>query len=267
MPTTSEENSIFDFEVSENEIDMAKSVPKLKGPSNWRDWEVMMFMVLGTNNRVYVQLIRDEIKMPPAPVYEDPSHDSVKALLFKEAEGDKEKKALITEAAIETRSIQIVTFNSELRKNHADGEEKWERANNRDFLQFVSTLGPEAFSAVSHVTNVREAYLELKNVYWSPSHIAIYHRFKKFVNLRYKKGDPETFMIRFKNALGDYTAFVGNMAPMQELCHFKRAVLGNLRCRWFILNLRINEEDPDWIDQVYHDFIEAVRLNQMLSKS
>lgn len=69
------------------------------------------------------------------------------------------------EAAIEARSIQIVASNLELQKHHADGEEKWERANNRPFLQFVSTLGPEALSMVHHITNVREVYLEQKDVY------------------------------------------------------------------------------------------------------
>lgn len=248
-------------------MNMAKSVPKLKGESNWRVWEAQMFMILGFNNPVYVQLIRDEIKMPPAPVYEDPSHSSVRALLLKEAEGNKEKDACITEEAIEARSIQIVASNLELRKHHADGEEKWERANNRAFLQFVSTLGPETFSMVSHITNVREAYLELKRWYWNPSHHATYNRFKKFVNLRYKKGDPHNFVMRFKKALEDYTAFVGEMTPMQELCHFKRAVLGNHRCHAFIPNLTINEEDPDLMDQVYHDFVNAVTLHQMFSKS
>ncbi|KAJ5416097.1 hypothetical protein N7465_004792 [Penicillium sp. CMV-2018d] len=92
MSTTSEENSIV------NEIDMAKSVPKLKGASNWREWEVQMFMIFGFNNRVYVQLIGDEIKTPPSPVYEDPQ-GSVRALLFKE--GNKDKEIRIMEAAIE----------------------------------------------------------------------------------------------------------------------------------------------------------------------
>ncbi|KAJ5700627.1 hypothetical protein N7536_003640 [Penicillium majusculum] len=251
MSTISEENSIFDFEVSDNEIDMAKLVPKLKDASNWRKWDAQM----------------NEIKMSPAPIYENPSHNSVKALLFKEAKANKDKEIHITEDAIEARSIQVVTSNLELRKHHADGKEKWERANNRAFLQFVSTLGPEALSMVHHITNVREVYLELKDVYWNPSHIATYRRVKKFVNLRCKRGDSYIFVMRFNKALGKYTAFVGNMTPMQEPNHFKRAVPGNPRCRVFILNLTMNEEDPDLMDQVYQDFVVAVRVHQMFSRS
>ncbi|KAJ5231058.1 hypothetical protein N7489_011766 [Penicillium chrysogenum] len=252
MSTSSNENTIFDFEVRKDEIDLAKSVPKLKGASNWRMWETQMFMVLRFNNPVYVQLIRDEI--------------NVRALLFKEAEGNKEKQTHITAEAIEARSIQIVASNLELRKHHADGEEKWERANNRAFLQFVSTLEPPISSSLYDIINVREAYLALKGLHWNPSHHATYLRFKKLVNLRYKRGDPHTFVARFKNVLGDYTAFVGDMTPLQELCHFKRAVVGNPRCRFFILNLTINE-DPDLMGQVYRDFVTAVRLHQMFSKS
>ncbi|KAJ5477806.1 hypothetical protein N7530_003315 [Penicillium desertorum] len=267
MSTSSNENTIFDFEVRKDEIDLAKSVPKLKGASNWRMWETQMFMMLRFNNPVYVQLIRDEIKMPPAPIYEDPSRSSVRALLIKEAEGDKEEEARITAETIEARSIQIVSSNLELRKHHADGEEKWERANNRAFLQFLSTLEPQISSSLGNITNVREAYLALKDLHWNPSHHATYLRFKKLVNLRYKRGDPHTFVARFKNVLGDYTAFVGDMTPLQELCHFKRAVVGNPRCRFFILNLTINEEDPALMGQVYRDFVRAVRVHQMFSKS
>lgn len=57
-----------------------------------------MFMIFGFNNHVYVQLIGDEIKTPPSPVYEDPQ-GSVRALLFKE--GNKDKEICIMEAAIE----------------------------------------------------------------------------------------------------------------------------------------------------------------------
>jgi hypothetical protein len=89
----------------------------------------------------------------------------------------------------------------------------------------VSTLGPKAFSVVHHITNIRVTYFGPKDAYWNPSHIATYHRVKKFVNLRYKRGDSHIFVMRFKKALGDYTVFVGNMTPMQELYHFKRAVL------------------------------------------
>lgn len=73
--------------------------------------------------------------------------------------------------------------------------------------------------------------------------------------------------MRFNKALRNYTAFVGNMTPMQELYHFKSAVLGNPRCRVFIPNFTTNEEDPNLMDQVYHDFCLTMRVHQMLSRS
>lgn len=66
-----------------------------------------MFMILGFNDRVYIQLIRDEIKTPPSPVYED-LHGSVRALLFKE--GNKDMEIHIMEAAIEARSDRRFQF-------------------------------------------------------------------------------------------------------------------------------------------------------------
>ncbi|KAJ5169808.1 uncharacterized protein N7500_002591 [Penicillium coprophilum] len=267
MSTSTEENLIFDFELSENERDLIRSVPKLQGESNWRAWEANLFTALGCNYPICVWLIKDQFKMPPAPVYDDPSHASVKALLFEEATGNKEMENNITEDAIEARSIEIVASNLSLRERHADDEEKWATANARASFYLRSTVGPEALSMIFYIPNVREAYLKLKTVYWSPSHHAIYRRFKKLDHLRYRKGDPETFVVRFQKILGDYTAFVGKMTPLQELCHFKRAIIGSPRCRVFIPSLRVNEEDPDLMNQVYRDFVTAVRIFQTLPKS
>ncbi|OQE43467.1 hypothetical protein PENCOP_c003G03281 [Penicillium coprophilum] len=203
--------------------------------------------------------------MPPAPIYEDPSHASVSALLFEEAGGNKEMENNVTEDAIKARSIETLASNLALRESHADDEEKWARANASFYLR--STVGPEACSLVCHISNVREAYLELKKVCWSPSHHAIFRRFKKLDNPRYKKGDPQTFVLRFQKILQDYTAFIGKMILLQELCRFRRAVIGSPRCRVFIPSLRVNEEDPDLMDQVYRDFVTAVRLFQTLPKS
>ncbi|KGO73330.1 hypothetical protein PITC_086180 [Penicillium italicum] len=92
---------------------------------------------------------------------------------------NKEKEPTITEAAIKARSIQIAASNLELRKRHTDAEEKGERADNRTFLQFVSSLGPKAplhgWSYHQHIHGC-EVYLELKDVYWNSSQIATYNR-------------------------------------------------------------------------------------------
>ncbi|KAJ5840777.1 uncharacterized protein N7525_005965 [Penicillium rubens] len=255
MSTSSNENTIFDFEVRKDEIDLAKSVPKLKGASNWRMWETQMFMMLRFNNPVYIHLVA--VSEP---------------CFSKRLRATKKSKLTLLQRLLKLApsklSLQIWSYASTavMAKRSGKGLEKWEKANNRAFLQFVSTLEPHISSSLYDIINVRVAYLALRDLHWNPSRHATYLRFKKLVNLRYKRGDPHTFVARFKNVLGNYTAFVGDMAPLQELCHFKRAVVGNPRCRFFILNLTINEEDPDLMGQVYRDFVTAVRLHQMFSK-
>jgi hypothetical protein len=265
MPPSIKRISIFDFKVSEHEIDLGKSVPKLQGSSNWRAWEKQMLRMLGLNNKVYVQLINDEMPMPPPPTYEDTSHASVKALLLKEAEGNKEMECRISEEVIEARCAQIVASNLELYKRYADGEEKWETANKCALQQFVSTLGPEAYALVSGHSNVHDAYTKLAEEYWDETHYGSYSRFYKLLNLQYKKGDPHTFVVRFKKLLGDYTEVVGKMTPMQEFCHFKWATIDNDLCYTkYLIDLDIDDEEPD-LDQIYSDFIKIMRENQMVS--
>ncbi|KAJ5448738.1 hypothetical protein N7445_003559 [Penicillium cf. griseofulvum] len=217
----------------------------LPGWSNWRAWEKQMLRMLGFNNNIYVQLINNELGMLPPPIYEDTSHASVKAQLFKEVEGNKEMERRITEEVIEARCAEIVTANLELRKRYADGEEK-----------------PEASALVSGHLTVHDAYLELMVEYWDQSHYGSYLWFEKLLNLRYTNVDPHTFVVHFKKLLGNYTEVVGKMTPIQEFCHFKRATIDNDLCySMFLVDLDLEiDEDPD-LDQIYSEFIRVMSEN------
>ncbi|CAP97524.1 hypothetical protein PCH_Pc22g02360 [Penicillium rubens Wisconsin 54-1255] len=168
MSTSSNENTIFDFEVRKDEIDLAKSVPKLKGASNWRMWETQMFMMLRFNNPVYVQLIRDEIKMPPPPRLPSTQIHLVavsEPCFSKRLRATKKSKLTLLQRLLKLApsklSLQIWSYASTavMAKRSGKGLEKWEKANNRAFLQFVSTLEPHISSSLYDIINVRVAYL------------------------------------------------------------------------------------------------------------
>lgn len=80
-----ESYNIEDFEVSRHEIDCADSVPKLKGQSNFRDWETALFLALTANNRYYVRMLSHGIPIPLPPEYANTSREEVKQLLLSDA--------------------------------------------------------------------------------------------------------------------------------------------------------------------------------------
>lgn len=48
-----ESTEIEDCEVNNNEINISDSVLKLKGQSNFRDWETALYLALSANNQFY----------------------------------------------------------------------------------------------------------------------------------------------------------------------------------------------------------------------
>ncbi|KAL2705545.1 hypothetical protein AAEP93_000795 [Penicillium crustosum] len=80
-----ESYNIEDFEVSRYEIDCADSVLKLKGQSNFRDWETALFLALTANNRYYVRMLSYGIPILSPPEYANTLQEEVKQLLLSDA--------------------------------------------------------------------------------------------------------------------------------------------------------------------------------------
>ncbi|KAJ5951163.1 uncharacterized protein N7479_009576 [Penicillium vulpinum] len=245
---------IEDFEVR-GELDITGSVPKLEGAVNWQDWEVSLKIALGANNRFYVHIISHGIERPLPPPYRENSTDAIRSLL--QQEGITE----INSTAIRERGIQVVEENKLLRKAYNDKCSKWVTCNSRAFLQMKKTLGVNASSSVAQMTGVREAYLKLRKTYFTIPHQQSYVRFTKFNDMRYEGGAASEFVRKFQGALRDLNQMAGDLSPILELCHFKKAIVDNPRCLPFMQNLKIDERDGHFIDKVYAEFKYTLDLN------
>ncbi|KAJ5508411.1 hypothetical protein N7527_010554 [Penicillium freii] len=232
---------IEDFKVNNNETDFSDSVPKLKGQSNYEDWETAFGLALSATNRCYTHMVTNGIPIPTPPSYADTSPEA-------------KTNITVTPIKVRTRARELAETNEELCKEHHRKWDNWQSCNSRAFIQLPKTLTIEAASLVSQITDVHEAFKKLREKYAAFSSQYMYARYTKWVDLRFKNGTASDFVRRFQEALRDLTAFGGSVTPLIELCQFKKAIAENARCYAFLQDLEVNEDDPDLMDEVYFEF-------------
>ncbi|KAG0159435.1 hypothetical protein PDIDSM_6957 [Penicillium digitatum] len=91
--------NIEDFTINSHEIDISSAVPKLKGQSNFRDWETALYIAL---------------QLTTIPEYQDSSPEAVRNLLIEEAQdlaGDHTTTVVISVAEIRDRVKQVIESN------------------------------------------------------------------------------------------------------------------------------------------------------------
>ena len=69
----------YDFD-RQKESDISKIVPKLKGESNFAQWQHRLYMALRGNNKTYVDLIQGTVNKPTPPDLYDESVETVREL-------------------------------------------------------------------------------------------------------------------------------------------------------------------------------------------
>ncbi|KAJ5922148.1 hypothetical protein N7516_009851 [Penicillium verrucosum] len=259
---------INNFEIDRSEIYFHNVVPKLKGQSNFRDWETGLLLGLSANNEYYARMLTHGIPIPSAPFYYNTSVDAVRAELLEAAKavsGEDTDDIVITSSQVHTRTIELEEINAQRKEKYDSQRNNWRTCNSRTLLNLRKTLGIEAISLIAQITDAREVYQKLRKTYASPSHQQSYDCYAKWVDLRYKNGSASNFVRKFQEALREVTATSGAPSQMLELCQFKRAIFENPRCAAFLQNLRVNEEDPDWMDEVYFEFIETETHNRLVN--
>ncbi|KAJ9490407.1 hypothetical protein VN97_g2841 [Penicillium thymicola] len=259
---------IDNFEINRSEIDFHDVVPKLKGQSNFRDWETALLIGLSANNEYYSRMLTIGIPIPSAPFYYNTPVDAVRAELLEAAKavsGEDADDIVITPSQVRTRTIELEEINAQREKKYYTQRNNWKSCNSRTLLNLRKTLGIEATSLIAQITDAREVYQKLRKTYASSSHQQSYACFVKWVDLRYKNGSAPNFVRKFQEALREVTATSGVPSQMLELCQFKRAIIENPRCVAFLQNLRINEEDPDWMNEVYIEFVDTEAHNRLVN--
>ncbi|CAI7581589.1 unnamed protein product [Penicillium palitans] len=252
---------IEDFEVNNNETDFSATVPKLKGQSNYRDWETALCLALGGSNPYYTHMVTNGIPTQTPPSYADTSPEAVRQMLIEEAQTTTEvdtTNITITRTQVRARAEELVETNEELCKEYHTKWGKWQACNSRAYIYLRKTLTIEASSLLFQITDVHEAFKKLRERYTAFSFPQMYARYTKWVDLRFKNGTASDFVRRFRKALRDLTAFGGSVTPLIELCQFKRVIAENARCHAFLQHLRVDENDPDFMDEVYLEFEQSL---------
>ncbi|KAG0161170.1 hypothetical protein PDIDSM_8704 [Penicillium digitatum] len=180
--------NIEDFTINSHEIDISSAVPKLKGQSNFRDWETALYIALAANNRYYTYMISNGIPIPKIPEYQDSSPEAVRNLLIEEAQdlaGDHTTTVVISVAEIRDRVKQVIESNIVLRK--------------------------KPFSHIAQNTDVRDSFKKLRATYAVTSHQHSFARYTKWTDLRFKNGTASEFFKKAINENPKCYAFLQNL--------------------------------------------------------
>ncbi|QQK46720.1 hypothetical protein Pdw03_1618 [Penicillium digitatum] len=262
--------NIEDFTINSHEIDISSAVPKLKGQSNFRDWETALYIALAANNRYYTYMISNGIPIPKIPEYQDSSPEAVRNLLIEEAQdlaGDHTTTVVISVAEIRDRVKQVIESNIVLRKEYNLKCTNWDLCNSRANLLLRGTLSPEPFSHIAQNTDVRDSFKKLRATYAVTSHQHSFARYTKWTDLRFKNGTASEFVRKFQETLRDLTSIDGKINSVYVLCQFKKAINENPKCYAFLQNLRVDEKDVNLMDQVYAEFLEVNIHNRSMNPS
>jgi hypothetical protein len=118
-----------------------------------------------------------------------------------------------------------------------------------------SSLGVEPKKAVSRVSDAREAYLKLENLYGGTSAQSIYVVWEKWVKVRYaSKNIPKTFVEKFKNALQDVRDQSVDVTATVVLAQFQQAIKSHPDTTTFMADMKVDIYDPELMQKVYEEF-------------
>ncbi|KAJ9481030.1 hypothetical protein VN97_g12481 [Penicillium thymicola] len=220
-----EPSSTFEFNFDRhNESDIDKTVPKLKGESNWAIWEHRLYMALKENNKAYIKIIQEEDTRPTRPDYLDISEDAVRQIALVKLKGNAE---LVTDLVVRELIKERQHENTRLRSEWQKEIDKWEQCNARACNMIFSTLDPIPASHIAKVQSVREVYKILYAEYGTPSWHTNFKRFEVLCNLQYKGNNPEEFVRKFKEAVFEITQRGSKLDANTTLNFFIRAIQNN----------------------------------------
>ncbi|KAJ5124616.1 Reverse transcriptase RNA-dependent DNA polymerase [Penicillium bovifimosum] len=223
-------STVYDFDRQE-ESDISKVVPKLKGESNFSQWRLRLYMALRENNKIYVDLLNGDLTEPTPSVLADVSPDVVREVLIHRASN----AAFITDNVVPNVRCCNLIF---------------------------STLDAIPASHVQSIENAFQCYAMLRAEYESSSWQGNFRRFEVLDNIQYKN-NPQDFVRRFKDALFEIHQRESQLSPNMILNFFVKAIHLNPRCQVFIQNLNPDLNDPNFLAKVYSDFIMTEGSNRI----
>ncbi|CAP85381.1 Pc20g00520, partial [Penicillium rubens Wisconsin 54-1255] len=184
----------YDFD-RQKESDISKIVPKLKGESNFAQWQHRLYMALRGNNKTYVHLIQGTVNKPTPPDLYDESVETVRELAQHRAtsavfaSGSSDPIAPVSDVVVRELVKEQKQKNKELLREYQVLVDKWDLFNIHCCNQIFSTLDTIPASYVHNVENPRDAYKLLRAEYGSSPWQGDFKRFEVLINLQHKNNN------------------------------------------------------------------------------
>ncbi|QQK46171.1 Retrovirus-related Pol polyprotein from transposon TNT 1-94 [Penicillium digitatum] len=209
-------------------------------------------MALKENNKAYIRVIQEEHTRPSRPDFLDITEEAIRQLAIIKVGGNAD---LVTDLVIRELAKERQHENTRLRADWQKEMDKWDTCNTRACNLLFSTLDPIPASLVDKVENAREAYKILQAEYGTPSWQTNFKRFEILCTLQYKGNNPQDYVRRFKEALFEIYQRGSNLDANTTLNFFIRSIQNNPRCQIFIQALKPNIKDPNFMVEIYREFI------------
>ncbi|KAJ6186646.1 hypothetical protein N7519_007947 [Penicillium mononematosum] len=129
----------------QNESDILKIAPKLKGDSNFAQWQHRLYMALKENNKICIEIIHGIVQQPPPPdlyksievIREFAMHQVVSTA---SASGLKDPTSTVTDNVVRELVKERKRENAEISVKHQIVHHKWDLVNTRCCNLIISTL-------------------------------------------------------------------------------------------------------------------------------
>lgn len=237
---------------------VAFNIPVLKGSSNWDDWHERFLRVTCAINPVHWDIFTGKVG-PPVRTDCDLHMHFCEAAVSNDCTMD---------VSVPSKLDQISGLNaSDKEVQHEDALRRWSRSVSeaREYLLF--TLDPKTAAQIREVSDAREAYLKLEQLY-SPLHAQpLVHFWQEWLEIRYQgtKESPQGFVRRFKKALRTLKDQGIQVSSGVEIAQFQVATMQSPEGLQFVNTLPIDPERVGNTESVYVSFLQNQTPNRTLT--
>ena len=218
---------------TELEVDITKTVPKLKGDSNFSIWVESLEIALKAKDPIYWNILRGITSTPQAPEFYPENLEEV-VQMYNIPTNDPRGPEHMQEH---------IARNESLRDSYDDERKKWQMANFAVLSILRSTLDAGPATQIAGLRDVRDAWCKIARVYSRTGAQFTIRLWGVWVSTIYKSGgNTEMFLRRFRENLQELRG-VTKISEIIEIMQFMHAVSGAPEIFPFINQVMLAQQD------------------------